>query len=378
MRTSINMDLNANLNDITSDETVTPIFNLMMNQYHSSTLVIFGRLGLFDFIHGKKDEDGVTVKQLADHSEWSIRATSAMLISLTVNGILETVPVADTHSFQQRYKLTPRATKFLLSDVPGSVVAYLELFWECSPQNLLEKASATKEQDNFMLETGGGAPSDLFINAMQGQTSHAAMVLSPLLAAEFDGVSNGKVVDSPISDHPNDHFVDVGGGSGTFCIEFCKALPHWKGSIYELFGVCPIAEKFIEKCNDTQLIDRVQTVSGNMFQDEFFPPATCYGFGNVFHDWSNDANRALLQKAYDSLPQSSGGKVIILEMLVAEDISSTTNAAAGLNLVMVTNEDGRQYKASELKSMLQSIGFVDAKVISSPVTPYSAVIASKK
>ena len=350
------------------ENVVTPIFNLMMSQYHSSTLVIFGRLGLFDFIHDNQKDggDGATVQDVATHANWSVRATSAMLISLTANGILETsAPADDSHSFEHKYKLTPRSAKFLLKDVPGSVVAYLELFWEFSPQQLLDKASADKKQDNFMLETGGGAPSDMFINAMQGQTSHAAMVLSPLLATAMgdNGTTDGR-------------FVDVGGGSGTFCLEFCKAMPHWKGSIYELAGVCPISEKFITKAAMT---DRVTAIPGDMFKDQSFPPATCYGFGNVLHDWSDEDNTALLQKAYDSLPSNGdGGKVVLLEMLVSEDVTSTTNAAAGLNLIMVTNEDGRQYKASELQSMLEKVGFVDVQVISSPVTPYSAVVASKK
>merc|ERR1712113_1324217 len=113
-------------------------------------------------------------------------------------------------------------------------------------------------------------------------------------------------------------------------------MPHWKGSIYELDGVCPIAEKFIHKA---ELSDRVKTVPGNMFSDKNFPRATCYGFGNVLHDWSDNVNRMLLQKAFDSLPET-GGKVLIVEMLVSEDVGSTTKATAGLNLVMVTNEDG--------------------------------------
>jgi len=45
---------------------------------------------------------------------------------------------------------------------------------------------------------------------------------------------------------------------------------------------------------------------------------------------------------------------------------------------MVTNKDGRQYKASEVTSMLEKVGFSDVEIISSPVSPYSAVVASKK
>lgn len=369
-------------NDTDEDKNITPIFDVLMNQYHSATLVIFGRLGLFDYIHhctNTPENDGVTVDQIATYAKWSVRATSAMLISLVTSGILEatvrenTLSNRNTHSFEHTYRLTQRAAKFLLSDAPGNMVPYLELFWECSPQLLLEKAAANKQQDNFMLETGDGAPSDMFINAMQGQTSHAAMVLAPLLAEELSvAATNGSELGS--ASENLEHFVDVGGGSGALCHELCNVMPHWKGSIYELDGVCPIAEKFIQ---EAELSDRVKAVPGNMFNDKTFPRASCYGFGNVLHDWSDDVNRMLLQKAFDSLPET-GGKVLIVEMLVSEDVGSTSKVAAGLNLVMVTNEDGRQYKASEIKVILESIGFVDIKVITSSITPYSAVLASKE
>jgi hypothetical protein len=261
------------------------------------------------------------------------------------------------HSYAHNYTLTERAQNFLLADVAGNITPYFELFWDTSPQVLLEKASAEKAQENFMLDTGGSAPSQMFVDAMQGQTSHATIVLSPLL-----DLANST------------HFVDVGGGSGTFCIQAYKTYPHLKGSIYELEGVCPIASKYITKA---KLEERVQAVPGNMLDDEFFPAADCYAFGNVLHDWPDDTNMALLKKAYKSLPESTG-KVVLLEMLISEDIASTTSAAAGLNFVMVANEDGRQYKSSELEKMLKDAGFVDIEVVKSPLTPYSAIVGNKK
>jgi len=214
-----------------------------------------------------------------------------------------------------------------------------------------------------MLETGdGGAPSKLFIDAMQGQSSHAAIVLAPLLDAQ-----------QYLSELT--HFVDVGGGSGTLCLEICKHSPKLMGSIYELQGVCPMAESYIQ---NEQMTDRVKTVAGNMFEDEFYPAADCYGFGNVLHDWSDDANYTLLSKAFASLPKT-GGKVVIMEMLLAEDTDGAPSgkAAAGLNILMAVNEDGRQYKASELESMLKKVGFQEVDVVSSLLTPYSAVVATK-
>ena len=124
------------------------------------------------------------------------------------------------------------------------------------------------------------------------------------------------------------------------------------------------------------MTNRVQAVPGNMFEDEYYPEADAYTFGNVLHDWPDEVNKGLLTKAYESLP--SNGTVIILEMLIEEDIVTTTRSAAGLNLVMVTNEQGRQYKASELEKMLGDVGFVDTTVYKSSETPYSAIVSKKK
>lgn len=113
-----------------------------------------------------------------------------------------------------------------------------------------------------------------------------------------------------------------------------------------------------------------------MFEDDLFPSGDCYAFGNVLHDWPDEVNKRLLEKAFQSLP--TNGCVIILEMLINEDIGLTTKAAAGLNLVMVTNEQGRQYKENELYQMLSETGYVDPQTISSPLTPYSIVRAFKR
>jgi len=113
-----------------------------------------------------------------------------------------------------------------------------------------------------------------------------------------------------------------------------------------------------------------------MFEDNLFALGDCYAFGNVLHDWPDEINKKLLQKAYESLPVD--GCVIILEMLIHEDIASSTKSAAGLNLVMVTNEQGRQYKGRELEQMLKQTGFVDSEIISSTLTPYSIIRAFKE
>jgi len=64
-------------------------------------------------------------------------------------------------------------------------------------------------------------------------------------------------------------------------------------------------------------------------------------------------------------------------MLLAEDVESSTRSATGLNIVMVTNEQGRQFKGSELEAMLRAAGFAATEVVRSPLTPYALVVGTK-
>jgi len=325
-----------------------PLMDNVFAPFHHAVLLIFARLCLFDFIDSRAS---VSLDDIADHTQWSKRATSAMLISLATSNILD----ASVGPSSTSYSLTRLGKRFLSTKNHGYVNDFLDLFWNVSPQALLDKA-IEDQKENFMLETGGGAPSEAFISAMQGQTSFAAQVLTRVMP--FETVH---------------HMVDVGGGSGTLAIQACSNNDHISASVYELPGVVPITEKYIMNAN---LTNRIKVVPGNMFEDEYYPEADAYAFGNVLHDWPDKVNMGLLAKAYKSLP--SNGTVIILEMLIAEDIVSTTQAAAGLNLVMVTNEQGRQYKASDLEKMLSDVGFVDTAVYKSNETPYSAIVSKKR
>lgn len=209
------------------DISSTPLMDMIFASYHHSTLLVFTRLDLFSFIN---DNNGVTVETLANHAKWTYRAASAMLISLTTSGILQESSQTCNDGTSSTFNLTPLGKRFLLPENAGNMNNFLDLFWEHSPKTLIEKASIDTVKENFMLNTGGGAPSEFFINAMQGQTSFAAQVLAPILNLE----STKRVV-------------DVGGGSGTLVIEICKNNPSTNGIIYELPGVVPIAEKYVKK-----------------------------------------------------------------------------------------------------------------------------------
>lgn len=58
--------------------------------------------------------------------------------------------------------------------------------------------------------------------------------------------------------------LDLGGGSGLCCISIVKAHPTLKGVVFDQPGVVEITMEFIEKY---QMRDRIETLSGNYFED---------------------------------------------------------------------------------------------------------------
>ena len=80
----------------------------------------------------------------------------------------------------------------------------------------------------------------------------------------------------------------------------------------ELPSVCDVARSYIA---DGGVSDRVETVSIDMFREEWPPSYDGMFFSNVFHDWDVETNLFLARRAYEALPP--GGRIFLHEMLLA-------------------------------------------------------------
>ena len=96
-------------------------------------------------------------------------------------------------------------------------------------------------------------------------------------------------------------------------------------------------------------------------------------FGNIFHDWDLESGHRLAQSAYDALP--TGGQVLLHEILLDEDKSGPLLAAC-FSVTMLVYEKGKQYTFTELKNLLEKVGFRDCKATKS-FGYYSLVSATK-
>jgi len=97
-------------------------------------------------------------------------------------------------------------------------------------------------------------------------------------------------------------------------------------------------------------------------------------FANILHDWPDETNVQLLQKAYDCL--SPGGRVVISELLLADDVVSSSSSATSMNVIMLPFTKGRQYRPKELFRRLSRIGFTSPSALPL-VDDYGLVVATK-
>ena len=124
--------------------------------------------------------------------------------------------------------------------------------------------------------------------------------------------------------------LDVGGGSAIYTIEAVKSNPNLSGVVFELEHIKPLTEEFVEKAG---LSDRISVCPGDFFSDVFPASMDYVLFSNILHDWPDETNLELIEKAYNCL--EPGGQVIISELFLVDDVKNSTSASTSMNIIML-------------------------------------------
>lgn len=147
--------------------------------------------------------------------------------------------------------------------------------------------------------------------------------------------------------------LDVGGGSGAYAIELCRANPGLRATVLDLPHVCPSATAHTARAG---LQERITAVPGDFLAEPVLPGGhDLILLSMILHDWDEATGRALLAKCRAALP--SGGAVIISELMVDDDRTGP-RAAALMNLnMLVETVGGQNYTAAEYERWLREAGF---------------------
>jgi demethylspheroidene O-methyltransferase len=148
------------------------------------------------------------------------------------------------------------------------------------------------------------------------------------------------------------HVMDVGGGSGNFCLSAAARHPHLR---FTLFDLPPIAARARERFNELGLSSRLDAVGGS-FLDDALPDvgADLITLVRIVHDHDDDAAERLLKNVHRRLPPDGA-------LLIAEPMAGTAGAepmgGAYFGFYLLAMGQGRPRTAAELTDMLKRCGF---------------------
>ena len=151
--------------------------------------------------------------------------------------------------------------------------------------------------------------------------------------------------------------LDVGGGSGAYCIEACKAYPQLKATILDLPEVTPVAREFIE---DNNLSERVDTYDADFNKDSFPEGADIAIMASNLPMYGREAIQAVIQKIYKVLLPDS--EFHLIGEALNEDRSGPSDPAIWGLAQTLHNSTGMAHSVAECTGYLKNAGFQNIEV----------------
>jgi cyclopropane fatty-acyl-phospholipid synthase-like methyltransferase len=313
---------------------VTPeaILQLGLGFWGSKTLLSAVELGVFTELAGAPLTRDELITRIGLHP----RGARDFLDALVSLGMLERE--------DDRYANTAATDLFLDREKPSYLGGLLEMansrlypFW-----GRLTEALQTGEPQN---------------EARTGNDFFAALYADPERLREFLHAMTGlsaAAATGIAGKFPFDRYetvLDLGCAEGGLLVQLAQEHAHIRGTGFDLPGV---QQPFDEHVRAMGLDDRLEFVAGDFFHDAL-PPADVITFGHILHDWALDGKLALLQRAYDALPD--GGAVIVFEAIIDDDRRSNTfGLLMSLNMLIETS-GGFDYTAADCRGWMHDAGF---------------------
>ncbi|MEM7404323.1 MAG: methyltransferase [Pseudomonadota bacterium] len=148
--------------------------------------------------------------------------------------------------------------------------------------------------------------------------------------------------------------IDIGGGSGAYCIEACKQHPDLRACVLDLPSVAVVAREFID---EQGLTDRIEARACDFNRDPFPQGADVAVMASNLPMYGRAEFRAVVAKAFAAL--APGGEMhLIGEALNAERTAPADAALWGLSEALV-NGTGLAHSVADVEGYFESAGFTE-------------------
>ncbi|HLW71971.1 MAG TPA: methyltransferase [Candidatus Binataceae bacterium] len=166
--------------------------------------------------------------------------------------------------------------------------------------------------------------------------------------------------------------VDLGGGPGTYLVEFLRRWPDARGAIYDLKATLAVARELLAT-RESWALPRIELCEVDYRAGELPGPVDVIFMSNIIHSEDEATNAELVAKCFRAL--ASGGRVIIKDHIMdAELVVPAAGAVFALYLLLTTR--GRDYSFIEVSNWLQAAGFVGITIETLPSPPFTSSIVT--
>ena len=151
--------------------------------------------------------------------------------------------------------------------------------------------------------------------------------------------------------------LDLGGGSGAYCIAALQKYPDLKAIVFDLEPVCQVAEEFIAQWD---LSDNITTHPGDFTKDPFPSGADVMIQASNLPQYSAERLTEVFKKGYEAM-KPGGEYHLVGEALDEEEGGPLGPSLWGIQEVFGGSE-GRSHSEKEVQGYLETAGFVDVRI----------------
>ena len=170
------------------------------------------------------------------------------------------------------------------------------------------------------------------------------------------GLGGGRRLARRFDFTPYSLLLDLGGGSGAYCIALAEKYPDLEGIVIDYPPVCASAEEFIAEAGFSS---RITTHPGDLIEVDFPSGADVMLLSSNMPNFSNPGLRTIFRKAFEALEK--GGVMIILGEAIYDDRSGPLQAALWYLEENILGGSGEVRTISEVCDFLKEAGFTDCK-----------------
>ncbi len=166
--------------------------------------------------------------------------------------------------------------------------------------------------------------------------------------------------------------MDIGGGSGAYCIQAAKQHPGIRGVVLDLPVVCEVTREFLA---ENGVADRVMAEPCNFTRDPFPLDCDVALMASNLPMYGRDMIAAVIKKAYDAL--LPGGEMHLMGEMTNEDRTGPWGPAYwGLGQA-ISHSQGLAHSEGDVTGYFKAAGFRDVQVLEFIPGALSRVVGRK-